>query len=85
MTRIVECGVLSTLKELILRDSTNFEAEESLEKFAYILAIAPILIKVDISSQTKLRVKVEYATEGSMGAIIFQDPGTYQEFYRCET
>ena len=34
MTKIVECGVLSTLKELILWASTNFEAEESVEKFA---------------------------------------------------
>ena len=30
MTRIVECGVCSTLKELILWSSTNFEAEESM-------------------------------------------------------
>ena len=51
LTRIVECGLLSTLKELDLAWSINFDSDESVRKLAYILAIAPNLTGCDIEFQ----------------------------------
>ena len=43
VTNIAECGICSTLKELDLYNSVNFDSDESVKKFADILAIAPVL------------------------------------------
>ena len=43
LTRIGECGVLSTLKILDLYYGVDFESMESVKKFADILATAPVL------------------------------------------
>ena len=43
LTRIAECGVCSTLQELLLRSVVNFGSDESYKKLADILAIAPVL------------------------------------------
>ena len=51
LTRILECGVLSTLKELDLYESADFSSDESVRKLGYILSIAPNLTKCDISWQ----------------------------------
>ena len=51
-TSILESGVLSTLKELSLfAGANNFETDVVVEKFADILATAPVLKKVDITNQ----------------------------------
>ena len=49
LTRIVECGVWRNLKELGLALSANFDSDESVRKFADILAIAPVLKECNIS------------------------------------
>ena len=43
VTKIEECGICSTLKELNLHGSANFDSDQTLRKFADILAIAPVL------------------------------------------
>ena len=47
LTRIAECGVCSTLKELNLVESANFDSDESVRKLADSLAMAPHLKKCD--------------------------------------
>ena len=49
LTRIEECGVWRNLKELGLALSANFDSDESVRKFADILAIAPVLKECNIS------------------------------------
>ena len=70
---IAECGVCSTLKELHLNNSTNFESVESAMKFADILASATFLKKCDISHQSSgkghIGVFVEYANDYEKGLI----------------
>ena len=64
---IAECGVCSTLKELNLLYSTNFDSDESVRKLADILATASVLKKCDISGQRgnrEIKIEVEYATDG---------------------
>ena len=77
VTRIAECGVCSTLKELDFGSHTaDFDSDESVRKFAEILAIAPVLKKCDIGYQEgnrKVSVSVEYATEGRKGAVMLRD------------
>ena len=88
VTRIAECGVCSTLKELNLEASANFNSDVSVSKFADILAIAPVLKECNISRQIagrKVRISVEYATEGRKGAIVMRDKKTKQEILRRET
>ena len=51
LTRIAECGVCRNLEELGLESSTNFDLDESVRKFADILAIAPVLKECDIRYQ----------------------------------
>ena len=55
LTNILECGVLSTLEELYLKFSANFDSDESMRKFAEILAISPVLKKCDVSGQKDWR------------------------------
>ena len=43
VTKISESGVCSTLNKLLLNRSTNFDSDQSVRKFADILAIAPVL------------------------------------------
>ena len=50
MTRIEECGVCIGLKELNLNSSVNFDNDVTIEKFADILAKAPVLKKCDIKN-----------------------------------
>ena len=88
LTRIVECGVLSCLKELGLYASANFDSDESVRKVADILALSPNLTKCDISRQRGNRevvVEVKYACEGRMGAVVIKHRRTGQEIYRSET
>ena len=65
MTMIADCGVCSTLKELVL-SSTSFDSDGSVRKLADILATAPVLKMCDISRKDKFKkiyVEVNYATE----------------------
>ena len=81
VTKIAECGVCSTLQKLKLNVSANFDSDESVKKFAEILAIAPVLKECDLYQQQgnrKVKIEVLYATEGSMGAIVILDRGTNQ-------
>ena len=48
LTIIADSGVCSTLKEIYLSSSTNFDSDESVRKLADILATAPVLKKCDI-------------------------------------
>ena len=60
VTKIAELGDSSTLLMLDLQASANFESDESVRKFAEILAIVPYLIYCDIMFQNGNRkVKVE--------------------------
>ena len=43
LTKIADCGLSSTLKELNIIHSANFDSDKSVRKFAYILATAPVL------------------------------------------
>ena len=73
LTCIVESGVCSTLKELNLESTVDFDLDASVRKFAEILDIAPVLKKCNISAQRgkrKIWVEVEYATEELLGAIV---------------
>ena len=74
MTKIAECGICSTLKELYLNFSINFGSDESVKKFADIIATAPVLKKCDIEFQSGrlLVVVVEYASEGIIGSIVIK-------------
>ena len=88
--KIAECGVCSTLQELKLYDSANFDSDESVRKFADILAIAPVLTKCDFrehecNSNREVKFEVQYATEASIGAIVIIDKNTSQEIHRRET
>ena len=59
-----------------------------MRKLADILATAPVLKKCNIkfpNYEGKIYVKVEYATEESMGAIVIMDHRTKEERYRRET
>ena len=47
LTIIAECGVCSTLKEILLSQA-NFDSIESVRKLADIVATAPVLKKCDI-------------------------------------
>ena len=88
LTRIAECGVCSTLQELNLNGSANFYSDKTVRKFADILATAPDLKKCSISYQEgnrKVKIKVEYATEERMGAIVIKDRNNNQEIHRRET
>ena len=96
VTKIAECGVCSTLKVLDLHRSANFDSDESIKKFADILAIAPVLKVCNFRQQRgnrKVKVEVQYATEERKGAIVIQeiwvDGDGYiigeQEIYRRET
>ena len=48
LIRIEECGVCSTLQNLNLEYSTNFDSDNSVRKLAGILAIAPVLKECNI-------------------------------------
>ena len=48
LTKIAECGVCSPLKELNLLRSANFDSDETVSKFAEILAVTPVLKKCNI-------------------------------------
>ena len=66
----------------------NFDSEESVRKFADILAIAPVLKVCEIEQardNRKIKVEVQYATEGIKGAIVIFDKNTNQEIHRRET
>ena len=78
LTPIAECGSCSTLKELILENviicDSSDACNQSLIKLADILAINPVLKKCDfrnrgVNLDRRVRVTVEYATEGKMGTI----------------
>ena len=59
--------------------SANFDSDESVRKFADILAISPVLKWCDIRIQSgdrKISVMVEYATEGRMGDVVISDKKT---------
>ena len=80
LSKIAECGVCSNLKELGLAlFSANFDSDESVRKFADILAVAPILKECNISEQSgdrEVSVEIEYATEGRKGAVVISDMRT---------
>ena len=87
LTRIAECSVCSTLQELNLNGSANFDSDKTVRKFADILATAPDLKKCSISYQEgnrKVKITVEYATEERMGAIVITDRNN-KEIHRRET
>ena len=68
--------------------SANFDSDESVSKFADILAIAPVLKKCDIvcpSGDRKVIVDVEYATKESIGAIVISNYKKGQEILRRQT
>ena len=86
LSRIAECGVCSTLKELNLWESANLDSDESLRKLAKIFATAPVLKSCNIYSSFSrmIGIKVQYATEGSMGTIAINKrvlkPGNYEDW-----
>ena len=51
LTKIAECDLCSSLEEIYLNETANFDSDISVEKFADILAIAPELKKFDIRDQ----------------------------------
>ena len=83
LTRMIECGVCSTLKVLNLYESIEFN-KQSISKFADIIATAPVLKECNISP-SMVRVQVEYASEEKMGAIVIKDWSDYHEIHRRET
>ena len=90
VTKIAECSVCSTLQELILDWSTNFDSDKSVRKFAEILAIAPVLKKCNIVDSS-VKVEVQYATVGIKGSLVIwkiDEDGQIigeQEIFRRET
>ena len=84
LTKIAECSVCSSLKDIRLSASTNFDSDESVRKLADILAIAPALEACHFSSE-KIYVEVQYAIEGRKGAIVIRERKTKKEIHRRET
>ena len=75
MTKITESNSFNSLKDLNLESTANFNSDESVRKFADLLATAPHFNYCNIENQQgnrKIRVVVEYAAGVCMGAVVIK-------------
>ena len=88
MTRIADIGTACKLQTLNLRYSANFNADQTVERLADILQLAPLLNKCNIGtnkSSRAVKVEIQYAGNEGIGFIVLKGGLNSAEICQRET